>query len=138
MEPLSSPEQDGDGQCAARLPKDYQCQSSGGHITGDQIAQQGSGELTRLPGPNTPAKALHVGVHPAGPTHSVSVHCWQMAFVVIKDDGVSVRWEDKSKSLQSSVWLSSEVTASHGDAPNILACLAFCSVLPVSLQYRKF
>ena len=33
-----------------------------------------------------------------------------MAFVVIKDDGVSVRWEDKSKSLQSSVWLSSEVT----------------------------
>ena len=55
----------------------------------------------------------------------------QMAFVVIKDDGVSVRWEDKSKSLQSSVWLSSEVTPPCSHAPSISGNLPVSFAVPV-------
>ena len=61
---------------------------------------------------------------------------FQMCIVVIKDDGVSVRWEDKSKSLQSSVWLNSEVRAPVS-RPSTLACFLQRVYLPLFLRtYR--
>ena len=55
----------------------------------------------------------------------------QMCIVVIKDDGVSVRWEDKSKSLQSSVWLNSEVCTYVARLPSLHS---LCSPLAYSLR----
>ncbi|EIE20452.1 hypothetical protein COCSUDRAFT_67371 [Coccomyxa subellipsoidea C-169] len=45
-----------------------------------------------------------------------SSHKAQLCTMSINSDGIAIRWEDASKSLQSSVWLSSELF-SHYDCP---------------------
>lgn len=46
----------------------------------------------------------------------------QLCMLSINRDGLSLRWEDSSKGLQSSVWLHSEV----GKEPSHDACLHMC------------
>ena len=86
------------------LPQNGKCQGSRGGHSCCQIPQQKSGVPCLA---ETWHMSLYMLLISAVLTSLTTV---QLCMVSVNRDGLSLRWEDNSKSLQSSVWLHSEAS----------------------------